>query len=96
MTIFSVSAEFATIVDGIDLFEISDGRLRFKDRRSGIITAKFMVTQQEGWRKIRLTYRRPGKGLRLENYVIARLNQINRLTLASETLTFVTWTHKDA
>ena len=83
-----MSAEFATIVDGTDLYEISDGRLRFKNGKSGIITAKFMVPQQEKWRKIRLTYRRPGKGLRLENYVIARLNQINRLTLASETLTF--------
>ena len=64
MTIFSESAEFVTIVDGIDLFEISDGRLRFKDGKSGIITARCMITQQEAWRKIRLTYRRPGKGLR--------------------------------
>jgi hypothetical protein len=74
----------------MDLFVISDGRLRFKDKASGIITAKFMVTQEEAWRRIRLTYRRPGKALRTENYVVARLNQINRSNLASETLTAAT------
>ena len=67
MSIYSVSAEFATLSsDSVDLFEISDGRLKFRQGKSGIITAKFMVTQDNGWRKLRLTYRRPGKGLRMD------------------------------
>jgi len=89
MTIFGESAEFATLPpESLDLLEISEGRLRFKAGKNGVATAKFMVTQQDSWRKIQLTYRRPGRILRLENYVIARLKQISKKTLASETLTY--------
>lgn len=89
MTIFIAHPDLALLDSGsADLIENTDGRLRFKAGKYGVATARFMVTTGLPWRKIRLTYRRPGNNLRLENYVIARLNQISKTSLASETLTF--------
>jgi len=61
-----------------------DNRLRFREGLHGIITARFYVSERETWRKIRLTYRQPGEGYRLENYVRARLMRINRHTAETE------------
>jgi hypothetical protein len=71
--------------DSANLYEIVENRLRFREGLHGVITARFFVPDRNPWRKIRLTYRRPGEILRLENYVRARLVRINRLTATTET-----------
>lgn len=79
MTIWSASAIGAMVTDAsIDLYEIFDNRLRFKEGSHGTITARFLVTAEAPWRKTQLTYRWPGNNLRFENYVRARLMQISR------------------
>lgn len=86
MTRYSSGAEYATIVEGKDLYEISNGCLKFKHNKSGTIIAKFMVTESDIWKKIRLTYRLLSKESQSENIIMALLKRVNRFTLESEIL----------
>lgn len=84
---WSASAIGAIVAeDSVDLHEISDNRLRFKEGRHGTITARFIVTEDRPWRKIRIDYRRPGENLSSVNIVRAWLMQISRISGEAEML----------
>lgn len=81
---YGSSAEFSTIVEGEDLYEISEGILRFKSGKSGRIVAKFMVTDVQSWKKIRFAYRKCNEGDGWENYILARLCEIDKFHIPLE------------
>lgn len=82
MTIWSAAASGAIINDDSrDLYEIHENRLRFKDGSHGTLKARYLVTMQEHWRKIRITYRKAPDS---ENFVHAQLMQISLNSAAAD------------
>lgn len=80
----AVGADIAE--DSIDLYEITDNRLKFKDGKFGEITARFLVTEDVGGTSLRLHYRRPGKGVIGKNIVTARLIEVDKSDGSSKAL----------